>query len=108
MNLSLRLSKRQIPPRPGQVNILYANAPVTRFAPVETLTFADWKWNVEHEMDVVFLPVKYFWPQLIKAPNAAIVLVGSTAGVIRVHDQRPAGPHRHKGCRGGHDQTARG
>jgi NAD(P)-dependent dehydrogenase (short-subunit alcohol dehydrogenase family) len=65
----------------GQVHILYANAAVTRFAPVEQLTFADWRWNVEHELDVVFLPVKYFWPQLIAAPNAAIVLVGSTAGV---------------------------
>ena len=65
----------------GQVHILYANAAVTRFAPVEDLTYADWKWNVEHEMDVVFLPVKYFWPQLVRAGNAAIVLVGSTAGV---------------------------
>ncbi len=65
----------------GQVHILYANAAVTRFAPLEQLTYADWKWNVEHEMDVVFLPVKYFWPQLISVQNAAIVLVGSTAGV---------------------------
>lgn len=65
----------------GQVHILYANAAVTRFAALEQLTFADWKWNVAHEMDVVFLPVKYFWPQLIRARNAAIVLVGSTAGV---------------------------
>ena len=65
----------------GQVHILYANAAVTRFAPVEQLTFADWKWNIDHEMDVVFLPVKYFWPQLIQAHNGAIVLVGSTAGV---------------------------
>ncbi|CAI3804279.1 (S)-1-Phenylethanol dehydrogenase [Pseudarthrobacter sp. MM222] len=44
----------------GQVHILYANAAVTRFAPVGELTFDDWKWNIEHEMDVVFLPVKYF------------------------------------------------
>ncbi|PNH80256.1 SDR family NAD(P)-dependent oxidoreductase [Arthrobacter sp. AFG20] len=65
----------------GQVHILYANAAVTRFAPVEELSFDDWKWNIEHEMDVVFLPVKYFWPQLIQAANSAIVLVGSTAGV---------------------------
>jgi NAD(P)-dependent dehydrogenase (short-subunit alcohol dehydrogenase family) len=65
----------------GHIQILFANAAVTRFAAVEELTFADWKWNVAHEMDVVFLPVKYFWPQLIQAQNAAIVLVGSTAGV---------------------------
>jgi NAD(P)-dependent dehydrogenase (short-subunit alcohol dehydrogenase family) len=63
------------------VDILYANAAVTRFAPIEELSFADWHWNVAHEMDVVFLPVKYFWPQLAAAGNAAIVLVGSTAGV---------------------------
>jgi NAD(P)-dependent dehydrogenase (short-subunit alcohol dehydrogenase family) len=48
---------------------------------VQELTFNDWKWNIEHEMDVVFLPVKYFWSQLIQAANSAIVLVGSTAGV---------------------------
>jgi NAD(P)-dependent dehydrogenase (short-subunit alcohol dehydrogenase family) len=36
----------------GQVHILYANAAVTRFAPVERLTFADWRWNVAHELDV--------------------------------------------------------
>jgi NAD(P)-dependent dehydrogenase (short-subunit alcohol dehydrogenase family) len=63
------------------VDILYANAAVTRFAPVEQLTFADWQWNVAHEMDVVFLPVMYFWPHLVRSGNAAIVLVGSTAGV---------------------------
>ena len=63
------------------VDILYANAAATRFAPVEDLTFSDWQWNVAHEMDVVFLPVKYFWRQLAAAGNAAIVLVGSTAGV---------------------------
>lgn len=64
-----------------QVHILYADAAVTRFAAIEHLTFADWRWNVEHEMDVIFLPVKYVWPQLIKSRDAAIVLVGSTVGV---------------------------
>jgi NAD(P)-dependent dehydrogenase (short-subunit alcohol dehydrogenase family) len=65
----------------GPVHILYANAAATRFAPVDRLSFADWQWNVAHEMDVVFLPVKYFWPQLVRAGRASIVLVGSTAGV---------------------------
>jgi NAD(P)-dependent dehydrogenase (short-subunit alcohol dehydrogenase family) len=63
------------------VDILYANAAATRFAPVDELSFADWQWNLAHEMDVVFLPVKYFWPQLSASGNAAIILVGSTAGV---------------------------
>ena len=65
----------------ASVDILYANAAATRFAPVEDLTFSDWQWNVAHEMEVVFLPGKYFWRQLAASGNAALVLVGSTAGV---------------------------
>lgn len=65
----------------GQVHILYANAAATRFAPVDQISFADWRWNVAHEMDVVFLPVRHFWGQLAAAGGAAVVLVGSTAGV---------------------------
>ncbi|MFF2711555.1 SDR family NAD(P)-dependent oxidoreductase [Paenarthrobacter sp. NPDC058040] len=65
----------------GQIHILYANAAATRFAPVEQISFADWQWNVAHEMDVVFLPVRHFWRQLAAAGSSAVVLVGSTAGV---------------------------
>lgn len=65
----------------GQVHILYANAAATKFAPVGQLSFADWQWNVAHEMDVVFLPVRHFWGQLAAAGSSAVVLVGSTAGV---------------------------
>ena len=65
----------------GEVHILYANAAATKFAQVENLSYADWKWNFAHEVDVVFLPVKAFWPMLTAANDAAIVLVGSTAGV---------------------------
>lgn len=65
----------------GQVHILYANAAATKFGPVEQLSLGDWQWNVAHEMDVVFLPIRYFWPQLVRSAGSAIVLVGSTAGV---------------------------
>lgn len=63
------------------IDILYANAAATRFAPIEKLEFSDWKWNMAHEVDVVFLPVKHFWRQLAAAGKASVVLVGSTAGV---------------------------
>lgn len=65
----------------GPVHILYANAAATRFAPIAELEFADWRWNLEHELDVVFLPVRHFWAPLVAADRSAIVLVGSTAGV---------------------------
>lgn len=63
------------------VDILYANAAATRFAPVGQLEFSDWKWNIAHELDVVFLPVRHFWPLLIQSGQASVILVGSTAGV---------------------------
>ncbi|MEV4899745.1 SDR family NAD(P)-dependent oxidoreductase [Citricoccus sp. NPDC055426] len=65
----------------GPVHILYANAAATRFAPIAELEFSDWRWNLEHELDVVFLPVRHFWASLVAADRSAIVLVGSTAGV---------------------------
>ena len=67
--------------RHPRVDILYANAAATRFAPLREITYADWKWNFRNEVDVVFLPVRAFWPQLAAAGRSAIVLVGSTAGV---------------------------
>ncbi|WP_424348005.1 SDR family NAD(P)-dependent oxidoreductase [Kocuria sp. CH-021] len=65
----------------GRVDVLYANAAATRFAPVEDISFKDWRWNFRHEVDVVFLPVRAFWPLLVAAQRSAVVLVGSTAGV---------------------------
>lgn len=65
----------------GRIDVLYANAAATRFAPVEKITFADWQWNFRHEVDVVFLPIRSFWSLLIAAGQSAVVLVGSTAGV---------------------------
>ena len=65
----------------GQVDLLYANAAATRFAALEAMSYEDWTWNFRHEVDVVFLPVRHFWPLLGKARQSAVVLVGSTAGV---------------------------
>ncbi|MCT9868185.1 SDR family NAD(P)-dependent oxidoreductase [Paenarthrobacter aurescens] len=64
-----------------RVDVLYANAAATRFAALEDISYQDWTWNFRHEVDVVFLPVRHFWPLLSKAGRSAVVLVGSTAGV---------------------------
>lgn len=64
----------------GRIDIVYANAGATRFAPVEQTTAAEWRWVLQHELDIVFLPVMHAWPHLQKS-GGAVVLVGSTAGV---------------------------
>ncbi|GAA4702839.1 SDR family NAD(P)-dependent oxidoreductase [Nocardioides conyzicola] len=65
----------------GGIDILYANAGATRFGPIEQITKQDWEFNLRHELDVVFYPVKHAWPHLKRSGVGAVVLVGSTAGI---------------------------
>ena len=75
----------------GGVDILYANAGATRFAAVENVTAEEWDFVLRHELDVVFFPVKHAWKHLKRSAAAAVVLVGSTAGLAgSVTNQRAA------------------
>ena len=65
----------------GGIDILYANAGATRFNAIEDVTRDEWDFVLRHELDVVFFPVKHAWKHLKKAGGAAVVLVGSTAGL---------------------------
>lgn len=65
----------------GRIDVLYANAGATRFNPVEDVTAEEWDFVLRHELDVVFFPVKHAWQHLKRSGNAAVVLVGSTAGM---------------------------
>lgn len=65
----------------GRIDVLYANAGATRFGPLEGITAEDWHFNLRHELDVVFFPVKHAWPHLRASGSGAVVLVGSTAGI---------------------------
>jgi NAD(P)-dependent dehydrogenase (short-subunit alcohol dehydrogenase family) len=65
----------------GRIDVLHANAGATRFGPIEEITRQDWDFNLRNELDVVFFPVKHAWPHLKRSGSAAVVLVGSTAGL---------------------------
>ncbi len=67
--------------RHGRIDVLYLNAGATRFSPVAETSLEDWRFVLAHELDVVFLPAKHAWPWLQLSSSAAVVLVGSTAGV---------------------------
>ncbi|MEN9714663.1 MAG: hypothetical protein RJA35_130 [Actinomycetota bacterium] len=64
----------------GGIDALFASAGATKFSPIEETSIDEWRWVLKHELDLVFLPVKYSWPHLSKS-KGNIVLVGSTAGV---------------------------
>ena len=67
--------------RHGGIDILYANAGATRFAPLEEISGEDWDFVLRSELDVVLWPVKHAWRHLKRASSPAVVLVGSTAGI---------------------------
>lgn len=67
--------------RHGRIDVLYLNAGATRFAPVDSTSYDDWRFVLAHELDVVFLPAKHAWSWLQRSDAASVVLVGSTAGV---------------------------
>jgi NAD(P)-dependent dehydrogenase (short-subunit alcohol dehydrogenase family) len=71
----------QVGERHGRIDVLYLNAGATRFSPVAETSLEDWRFVLAHELDVVFLPAKHAWPWLQRSSSAAVVLVGSTAGV---------------------------
>jgi meso-butanediol dehydrogenase / (S,S)-butanediol dehydrogenase / diacetyl reductase len=64
----------------GRIDVLYANAGATRFNPITEVSLDEWSFVMRHELDIVFVPVKFAWPALI-ASGGAVILVGSTAGL---------------------------
>lgn len=67
--------------RHRRIDILYANAGATRFAPLEDISADHWHFVLRHELDVVLWPVQAAWPHLKASDHPAVILVGSTAGL---------------------------
>ena len=65
----------------GGVDVLYNNAGLTSFAPLEQVTLDDWSFTMRNELDLVFLACKHAWPHLRARGGGSVVNVGSTAGM---------------------------
>jgi NAD(P)-dependent dehydrogenase (short-subunit alcohol dehydrogenase family) len=61
------------------IDILYNNAGIQRFAPIDELAVADWELNVRGELSIVFYAVRAAWAHLKKG-GGVIVNIGSIAG----------------------------
>lgn len=64
----------------GRIDVLHNNAGAVRFGALEEQSFADWRFTVRNELELVFLACKYAWPHL-RARGGSVILVGSTAGI---------------------------
>ena len=65
----------------GGIDVLFNNAGLTSFAPLEKVTFDDWSFTMRNELDLVFLACKHAWPHLRARGGGSVVNVGSTAGM---------------------------
>ncbi len=63
----------------GRIDVVYNNASAARFAPVETLSLADWHFTLRNELDLVFLVTQAAWPHLA-ARGGVVINTGSAAG----------------------------
>ncbi|HTZ06451.1 MAG TPA: SDR family NAD(P)-dependent oxidoreductase [Gaiellaceae bacterium] len=65
----------------GGIDVLYNNAGIALFDPLEDESYEDWSFTLRHELDVVFLACKHAWPHMRARGGGSVINVGSTAGL---------------------------
>ena len=76
----------------GAVDALVNAAAVTRFAPLDTMNFEDWRTTMAGEIDSVFLVTRALWPLLVASGRASIINFGSANAHVAL-DGLPAIAH---------------
>lgn len=66
----------------GDFDILYNNASGVRGGTVETLSRADWDFNLANEVTILFLAVKHALPVFKRRGGGVILNTGSIAGMV--------------------------
>jgi len=66
----------------GDFDILYNNASGVRGGTVESLSRADWDWNLANEVTLIFLAVKHALPVFRRRGGGVILNTGSVAGML--------------------------
>jgi len=85
-------------PLTGGIDILYNNASVARVGPWDELTWADWKFSLQYELDIVYLSTRAAWPHLVARGGGVILNVASIAGQ---RGARFVHQHAHGAAKGG-------
>lgn len=67
--------------RMGGIDVLLNNAAAARFAPVEAMTWDDWRFTMRNELDLIFLSCTHAWEHLKRSGTGSIINTASVAGV---------------------------
>lgn len=81
----------------GGLDILYNNAAAARFAPIATMSAADWSFTLRNELDLVFNAVQAAWPHLT-VRGGAIINIAST---VAFRGNSLLGTGAHSAAKGG-------
>ena len=68
----------------GRIDVLYNNASKPRYASFSEMAYADYRFTVENEIDVVWHSCQAAWPHMVAGGGGSIINIGSIAGVIGV------------------------
>lgn len=61
----------------GGLDVLVNNASSIRFGAIDEMSYADWRYTVRNELDIVFLVIRAAWPHLVARGGGSIVNVAS-------------------------------
>jgi meso-butanediol dehydrogenase / (S,S)-butanediol dehydrogenase / diacetyl reductase len=65
----------------GGIDILYNNAATGWFGSFESMSFADWRYSIANELDIVYLTTAAAWPHLVRRGGGVIINVASISGM---------------------------
>jgi NAD(P)-dependent dehydrogenase (short-subunit alcohol dehydrogenase family) len=80
------------------IDVLYNNASIPRVGPWDELSFAEWKFAISHELDLVYLSTHAVWPHLVARGGGVVINVASVAAT---HGARFVHQHAHGAAKGG-------
>lgn len=66
----------------GRIDVLYNNGAGAAFAWLEEMSLEQWRFTLQHELDLVYLACQAVWPHMKAARGGSIINVGSTSGKL--------------------------
>lgn len=66
------------------IDILYNNASAAKFAPLEEMTYEDWRFTVRNELDIIYYACHLAFPYLRRRGGGSIINTASAAGMYGV------------------------
>lgn len=75
----------------GQIDVLFNNAAMAYFAPMDTITDEEWYKTIDHELNLVFLMTRAAWPELAK--RSGVVVNTASCAAYQTYPILPALAH---------------